>query len=1442
MRFHMSAHWLRTIALALVTLLAAGCGTGDGEESVSGSDSDANPANLRLVFRDDFGGPAAVPRGPGIAAMSPPAPLPPGDWVVETGYGQNGWGNDEWQRYTSSMDNVFIANGNLVLRAQCATAPTCGKRDDTITSGKVITKNRLNVRYGRIRARIKMPSGLGMWPAFWTLGSDIDSRPWPDAGEIDIVEMHYFYSDVFTTHFTTHWSGPRYSPTTRPACASGVGSSLDPTEEENCATATKTFDTPLTDDYHIFELDWNENRIVGKIDGITYFQQAIDAGTMEEFLKNHYLILNVAVGGTLGGPFGPSMSATDWTDPDQTDMKVDWVEVWEQVPPQSATLDYESANKLRYNRIINSAEFNGAFVESKKKSTAVTPLAGSSVLELIYSNSVSPNGGVPASFSGAIFDFNQINLSSFTNFVFSLDTSRFPNLDDIGIEFEDSQRNKVLVRTGNYVPVATSGKWKTYSIPLADFAGVDMNDIVAIGFFNPFDGSDNLIAGTLYVDNILFTTQACSALPVVGFDAINYNPATSVAQVTVNDACAANKLVTVKVENGSDEIYLGVKLDAAGNGSTVFGLISAFSACSTNDEISYISQTPPLMASYTSPATSESAFAMAGTDPGAPDTTLEGDALYIYATDPSQPLAFIPDLDFRYSDFGSGSNFNGNFTGDPTFNPVFSVSDLANEAAVLAHFQFTPGFTAGKDSINFKIKNMPGNIVLVKFGDADPDFEVDLVNDTEFSTPIGATGWYDVSIPMSNFPTVDAYSYLVIKSNTSSPVDFTFLVTDIFLRETIEVVPPECAAPVAAPDAPTEDPADVISLFSNAYSDVMVDTWSTVWDSTEAVDGQLQGNDVKRYDNLGFAGIETVTAPIDASLMTNFRIDVWSVGITTLRIKIVDFGGDGFDPGIKINDTEGFVDIPVKSAEWTNVNVSLADLVTAGLTPAKDDISQFILEAVGGTGTLFIDNVYFFDDGSGGGPGDDELLTNGDFETSAADKAPWINAGGVVTNNYYEVDVVSPDPSQPFLVNLSQVVPITPSETYVLTFRARASVNRTMIAGIGLNGGPGGCCDFRNNSEVVSLTTEWQTFSYTLQAVDDTDGSPFGDNVSRVLFDMNGEAGTVNIDDVSLEVQSTPGELLTNGDFETSAADKAPWINAGGVVTNNYYEVDVVSPDPSQPFLVNLSQVVPITPSETYVLTFRARASVNRTMIAGIGLNGGPGGCCDFRNNSEVVSLTTEWQTFSYTLQAVDDTDGSPFGDNVSRVLFDMNGEAGTVNIDDVSLKVDSGGGGSGTEIAVDGDFEAGDLTVNWFVVPNGTNGTANADNTLNNGGNWSARFIADENVGASLVVQQNGMGIGTVMPGDSIDVSFDAIGTVTAGCAINAQLISNGGGGISGSLSPAIDVATDLSTWGTFSFTATTAGPVDVNGVLLEFIVGCGAGTGGVVDVNLDNVSVSIQ
>jgi beta-glucanase (GH16 family) len=136
------------------------------------------------------------------------SPPDPGTWRMETGNG--GWGNEELQYYTDSGENAFLdGGGNLAIVVR---RPELAVREDRyggcgFTSARVISKGRVTLRYGLVEARIQIPDGRGIWPAFWMLGQDIDEKGWPQCGEVDIMEI--LGQDPAVLHATVH--GPGYS-------------------------------------------------------------------------------------------------------------------------------------------------------------------------------------------------------------------------------------------------------------------------------------------------------------------------------------------------------------------------------------------------------------------------------------------------------------------------------------------------------------------------------------------------------------------------------------------------------------------------------------------------------------------------------------------------------------------------------------------------------------------------------------------------------------------------------------------------------------------------------------------------------------------------------------------------------------------------------------------------------------------------------------------------------------------------------------------------------------------------------------------------------------------------------------------------------------------------------------------------------------------------------
>ena len=226
-----------------------------------------------------------------------------------------------------------------------------------------------------------------------------------------------------------------------------------------------------------------------------------------------------------------------------------------------------------------------------------------------------------------------------------------------------------------------------------------------------------------------------------------------------------------------------------------------------------------------------------------------------------------------------------------------------------------------------------------------------------------ANQWTSIDVSISN---------LQAAGLTATPTDFAQLILDvvdvtgtIFVDNIYFYNDPNgggdtggSAPSEAAPMPPARDAADVISLFSNAYTNINVDTFYAEFSQGGGLqDIQVEGDDVKQYTGLDFAGVETIAATVDISGMTHFHIDVWTPLGITFKNKLVDFLGDGFDGPNGV--TEGEVTRNLTMGQWNSLDIPISEYVSAGLTGTMD-FSQLILDVDAVTGTIFVDNIYFY--------------------------------------------------------------------------------------------------------------------------------------------------------------------------------------------------------------------------------------------------------------------------------------------------------------------------------------------------------------------------------------------------------------------------------------------------------------------------------------------------
>jgi beta-glucanase (GH16 family) len=203
-------------------------------------------------------------------------------WTYDTG--GNGWGNNELECYTNRTQNAQIKGGNLVITAQKETYTGSDGVTRNYTSARLKTQGLFNQAYGRFEARIKIPAGQGMWPAFWMLGNDISSVHWPKCGEIDIIEN--IGKEPGTVHGSLHSS----STTSRTSDASAPFS----------LPAGQNF----AGDFHLYAVEWEPGTIRFYADSnlyATFTQSQWPTGGAWTFDHPFFIILNLAVGGTWPG-------------------------------------------------------------------------------------------------------------------------------------------------------------------------------------------------------------------------------------------------------------------------------------------------------------------------------------------------------------------------------------------------------------------------------------------------------------------------------------------------------------------------------------------------------------------------------------------------------------------------------------------------------------------------------------------------------------------------------------------------------------------------------------------------------------------------------------------------------------------------------------------------------------------------------------------------------------------------------------------------------------------------------------------------------------------------------------------------------------------------------------------------------------------------------------
>jgi beta-glucanase (GH16 family) len=271
-------------ALCLFSLAAVSLFSSGGE-----TQKQKQPEGYTLILSDEFSGKNG----------SQPDPS---KWAYDIG--GSGWGNRELEYYTSRRENARIENGNLVITAREEPYRGPNGADFDYTSARLKTQGLFSQTYGRFEARIKLPAGQGLWPAFWMLGDNFGSAGWPKCGEIDIMEN--VGKEPGINHGSLH--GPNSTNAT----------------SDLTATIALSAGQTLSNDFHVYAVEWEPEAIRFYIDAnlyATFSAAQWPPGGTWVFDHRFFLILNVAVGGDWPG------SPDDTTEFPQT-MLVDYVRVY----------------------------------------------------------------------------------------------------------------------------------------------------------------------------------------------------------------------------------------------------------------------------------------------------------------------------------------------------------------------------------------------------------------------------------------------------------------------------------------------------------------------------------------------------------------------------------------------------------------------------------------------------------------------------------------------------------------------------------------------------------------------------------------------------------------------------------------------------------------------------------------------------------------------------------------------------------------------------------------------------------------------------------------------------------------------------------------------------------------------------------------------------------
>ena len=600
---------------------------------------------------------------------------------------------------------------------------------------------------------------------------------------------------------------------------------------------------------------------------------------------------------------------------------------------------------------LNYAAFGGSYPSAFDVDTDVV-FDGTTSMKFVVPDFEDPRGAYAG---GAFFLDSGRDLTGYTALTFWARASQPANLDVIGIGIDLAESPYQASING----LAIGTDWQQFYIPIPDPSKLTQER----GMLFYSEGPENNRGYTFWIDEVKFENVTTLGAP----EGFVFGGEDRVFSGQGGDVFTADGYSIFSLPNGVDQrVETAPAYFDYTSSDTTIAVVDANGAVMVRD-----SGTAVITATLAGrPATGSLTVTSAGVGSqpqvAAPTPQVPADQVISLFSDayPNEPVDFfngfwefsttqsevvsiIGNDAIRYSQL--------NFVGIQFTSPTIDISEMTHVRLDI----WTPEPTDAPAAFN---------VLLVDFGpdngfggDDDSSFELGV------TAPVLQTGqWVTLDLPLSDFPGLTGRSNLaqIVLSGDLPNV----YVDNLFFYDDGNGGGGGGGGgddtPTVAAPTPTRPAASVISLFSDAYDDVPVDTWRTDWSSATLTDTEVAGNAVKRYTALDFVGIETAMSQLDVTGMTHVHVDIWTPDATLFGIKLVDFGPDGaFDGGDDVEQQLDFQN-PQQGA-WIGYDLPLSDF--ADLT-TRANLAQYIFVAQpSGSATVYLDNFYFYNVNAGSG-------------------------------------------------------------------------------------------------------------------------------------------------------------------------------------------------------------------------------------------------------------------------------------------------------------------------------------------------------------------------------------------------------------------------------------------------------------------------------------------